>query len=190
MISPQDIQVTKTDLTLVGSVVVVSNLVNNMLQNTPLFDQQWMNSSMALLMGVIIHGLFTNKISSMVNQNVDNEGLRNSIYDLVKFGTFFTAQHAITSLLEGKPIVFDQKWVMSSSLVIGGYSLFNMFVKDMVPKVDEQFQPLLNDIVKVSMGSLLSNLVMDGTITQTHLMGLGASLAGFAVFHLVTKKLI
>ncbi len=192
MISPIDIQVTKTDLTLFATVLVVSNVVEGQLMKSQLFNEKWMNLAVATLLGVALHGLLTNKVSGMINEQlqVDNAGVKASVYDLVKFGTIFAAQRAIVSYIEGRPIVFDQRWFMENGAIIAGYAAFNVAVQNMVPKVQDQYQPLLNDLIKVSMGALASNYLMDGTINQTHLMLLGATLAGFVAFHLGTKQLV
>ncbi len=192
MISPTDIQVTKTDLTLFATVLVVANVVEGQLNKTPLFNERWMNLAVATLLGVALHGLLTNKVSGMINAQlqVDNAGVKASVYDLVKFGTIFAAQRAIVAYIEGRPIVFDQRWFMEHGAIIAGYAAFNMAVANMVPKIQDEYQPLFNDVIKVSMGALASNYLMDGTITQTHLMLLGTTLAGFAAFHLGTKKLV
>jgi hypothetical protein len=190
MISPADIQVTKVDLTLFSTVLVVSNLVSSQLEKTALFDEKWMNLAVATLLGVALHGLLTNKVSSMINNTlkVDNVGVQKSVYDLIKFGTVFVSQKAITSYIEGKDIVFDQKWAMTSGLTIAGYSAFNM-IESLVPKVG-QHQPLFNDLIKVSMGALAAGYFVDGTITRAHLLNLAALLSGFVAFHLATKQFV
>jgi hypothetical protein len=192
MISPNDIQVTKTDLTLFATVLVVSNVVEGQLLKSQLFSEKWMNLAVATLLGVALHGLLTNKVSGMINSQlaIDNAGVKSSIYDLVKFATVFASQRAIVSYIEGRPIVFDKKWFMEHGAIIAGYAAFNVAVQNMVPKVGDQYQPLLNDLIKVSMGALASNYLMDGTINNNHLMLLGATLAGFVTFHLATKQLV
>ena len=190
MISPADIQVTKVDLTLFSTVLIVSNLVGSQLQKTALFNDSWKNFALATLLGVALHGLLTNKISSMINNslNVDNDGIKQSVYDLIKFGTIFVSQKAITSYLEGKQIVFDQKGAMTSGLTIGGYAAFNM-IESFLPRVGTQ-QPLYNDLIKVSMGALAANYFIDGTINKAHLLSLASLLSGFVAFHLATKQMV
>lgn len=190
MISPADILVTKTDLTLFATILVVSNVVGSQLQIEALFDEKWMNFSVATLLGVALHGLLTNKVSSMTNTglNVVNEGVRKSVYDLVKFGTIFISQKAISSYLSNQPIVFDTRWAMTSGFTIVGYSAFNM-LESYVPRVGVQ-QPLVNDLIKVSMGALTANYVVDGVVSKAHLLSLMALLSGFVAFHLVTKSLV
>lgn len=192
MISPNDIKVTKTDLTVFTTVLVVSNLINSQLTKSALFDEAWMNLSVATLLGVALHGLLTNKVSTMVNDNLKSSsaGVKQAIYDVVKFGTIFASQRAIVSYIEGKQIVFDREWMMNSGLIIAGYGAYSIFVADMMPKVSALHQPFLNDVVKVSMGALLANYVMDGTITKAHLTALAVTLAGFAVFDYGTVKLV
>jgi hypothetical protein len=190
MISPADIQVTKVDLTLFSTVLVVSNLVSSQLEKSALFTESWMNFAVATLLGVALHGLLTNKVSSMLNNslNVENQGAKKSVYDLIKFGTIFVSQKAITSYIQGKNIVFDEKWAMTSGLTIGGYATFNM-LESFVPKVGAH-QPLFNDLIKVSMGALAANYFVDGTINKTHLLSLASLLSGFVAFHLVTKQFV
>lgn len=192
MISPIDIQVTKTDLTLFATVLVVSNLVEGQLFKSQLFNEKWMNLAVATLLGVALHGLLTNKVSGMINEQlqIENAGVKASVYDLVKFGTIFAAQRAIVSYIEGRPIVFDQNWFMTHGAIIAGYAAFNVAVQSMVPKIQDQYQPLFNDLIKVSMGALASNYLMDGTITQSHLIALGITLSGFTAFHLGTKQIV
>jgi hypothetical protein len=190
MISPADIQQTRVDLTLFSTVLVISNLVSYQLQKTDLFNEKWKNLAIAILIGVALHGLLTNKVSSEINKclNVENEGVRKSVYDLIRFGTIFVSQKVITSYIEDKEIVFDNNWVMTFSLTMGGFTAFNM-LEPYIPKICI-YQPLLNDLIKVSMGTLTANYFMDGSIKQSHLLNLMFTLSGLGVFHLVTKQYV
>lgn len=191
MISPSDIQNTKVDLTLVSTVLLVSNLVSNQLVQSKLFDESWKNGAVATLLGFALHGLITNKLTVMTNKQfgIKNNALATSVGDFFKFGTVFVCQRAIGNYIENRPIVFDKNWATGSGLVIAGYSAFN-FIEPMVPRVNKNYQPLLNDLIKVSMGALSANYFMDGTITNGHLMSLAATLAGFSAFHLLTKQFV
>ena len=192
MISSNDINVTKNDLSLFITIVIVTNLFDYRLLGTPLFDEKWMNSSVALLLGVALHGLLTNKLSAMVNTqlNIEHLGLKNSVYDFFKFGTIFVCQRSISSYIENKPIVFDRKWMMESGLTIAGYSAYNIVLAPVMPAVDPQYQPLFNDLVKISLGDLTAKYFVNGTITKEHLMNLSGLLTSFVIFHLVVKKLV
>ena len=190
-VSPKDIQVAKVDVTLAATVVVVSNIVSQQLLKTPAFNEEWKNMALATLIGFAFHALVTHNLSSMVSKqlNVDNEGMNKSIYDLFKFGTVFLSQKYIYGMLTNTPVVLDKKWMMESSLTIAGYSIFNVMVEKMMPEAG-MYQPLVNDLVKVSLGELLTRLVVDKAVTTRHLLSLMSTLAGFTVFHLVTKNLV
>jgi hypothetical protein len=193
MISPADIQVTKTHLTLFTTVLLVSNLVESQLFKTAPLDAKWVNLLIATLVGVALHGLvITNNLAPAVNNSlkVKNTGVRQAVTDFFMFSTIFVSQKVLTSQLAGVPIVFDKAWAMTSGLTIAGYAIFDIIVQKMVPTINAKLQPLLNDLIKVSMGNLLAVFVVEGTITQTHLMSLGALLSGFVAFHLVVKGLV
>ena len=192
MISSNDIHVTKNDLSLFITIVIVTNLFEYKLVGGALFNEKWMNSSVALLLGVALHGLLTNKLSAMVNTqlNIQNVGLKNSVYDFFKFGTIFVCQRSISSYIESKPIVFDREWMMNTGLTIAGYSAYNVVLAPVMPAVDPKYQPLFNDIVKVSLGDLTAKYFISGTITKNHLMTLAGLLASFVVFHLVVKQVV
>ena len=190
MISPNDIQVTKTDLALFSTVLVVSNVVGNQLLKTPLLDEQWKNFAVATLIGAAAHSLLTNKLSGVLKDHFKSTdtGVNQSLYDLVKFSTIFASQKLVVAHIQGVQPVFDNRWLMSSGLTIAGYAAFNIVVQSMVPKIDAKMQPLLNDLIKVSMGALAANYFVDGTINNKHLMELAALLSGFVAFHLLVKQ--
>lgn len=190
MISPNDIQVAKTDLSLFATVLLVQNVVGNQLLKTPLLSDVWKNFAVATLVGVAAHALLTNKLSGALKDHfqTSDAGINQSLYDLVKFGTIFGAQKLVVAHLEGKQPVFDKQWLLGSGTTIAGYAVFNTVIKSMLPTLDATMQPLVNDLVKVSMGSLAANYFLDGTINNRHLMELGTLLAGFAAFHLVVKQ--
>ena len=192
MISSNDIRVTKNDLSLFITIVIVTNLFDYRLFGAALFDEKWMNLSVALLLGVALHGLLTNKLSKMVNTQlkIENMGLKTSVYDFFKFGTIFVCQRSISSYIEGRPIVFDPAWMMDTGLTIAGYSAYNIVLAPVMPVIDSRYQPLLNDLVKVSLGNLTAKYFVSGTITEKHLLGLAGLLSSFVVFHLVVKKLV
>ena len=194
MTSPTDIQITKVDLTLFATFLTVSHIISYQLfPRRTLFDNDWINSTVATLLAVALHGLVTNKLSATINTQLDtkNPGIESSVYDLVKFGTIFAGGKIIYDLMRNGPIGgFDQAWFTKHGAIIGGYALFNMMLKQYVPTVSDKQQPLVNDIIKVSAGALLSTYVMTKAFPVNDMYDLGATLAGFTVFHLLTKQLV
>ena len=153
MTSPTDIQITKVDLTLFITFLTVSHVISYQLfPGRTLFDNDWINSTVATLLAVALHGLVTNKLSATINSQLDtkNPGIESSVYDLVKFGTIFAGGKIIYDLMRNAPLNgFDQAWFTKHGAIIGGYALFNMMLKQYVPAVSNKQQPLVNDIIKV-----------------------------------------
>jgi hypothetical protein len=192
MLSPKDIQVTKLDVTLAATFLVVQNIIVGVLMKTEMFTNQDLLMGLATIIGFALNGLLVSKLSDMVNRqlNVQSVGMQKSIYDLFRFSTVFISQRALGAYFQGQPIdLTDTTWLMTSGLTIGGYALFYNFVESNMPSVG-QHQPLANDLVRVSMGSLLASVVVTGTVTQSDLIKLGGQLAGFVAFHMVTKNLV
>jgi len=190
MISPNDIQVTKTDLGLFSTILVITNLVNHQLRKTPLLDDDWKNLSVATLVGVVVHSLLTNKLSAGLKEHINStdKGINMALYDLVKFSTIFGAQKLVVAHLEGNKPDFDQEWLTRSGLTIAGYAAFSISVQSMVPKVSARYQPLFDDLIKVSMGNLLANYAIDGTITINRFRELIGILLSFTIFHIFIKR--
>jgi hypothetical protein len=92
--------------------------------------------------------------------------------------------------MKNEQIVFNQAWFTQHGTIIAGYALFNMLLKQYVPVVSNKQQPLLNDLIKVSTGALLSVYVMQKALPTKDVYELGGVLAGFVVFHLLTKQLV
>ena len=190
--SSDDIKVTKYDLTLAATFLVVSNIGERYLLNTDLMDQKWQKVALATLIGFAAHGLLTNKLSTFINDKfkIVSGSSKAAVYDIVKYSTVFVCQQALVQYMDEKPIdLSDVKWQLVSALVIAGFVLFQLFIKDVLPKVGEN-QPLLDDLVKISMGTLLAAHFAQGGVNERNLKSLAALLAGYAVFHLYTKKFV
>lgn len=192
MISPNDIKVTKYDLTLFTTLLVVTNIVNNQLFKANLFDEQWKNIAVATLLGVALHGLITNQISSVVNNqlNLHKSSLALVIYDLVKFGTIFVSIRVITSLLEDKKIEFDKNWMLETGGIIAGYGLYSIAIGPIMPPTNKVVQPLFNDSIKLSMGALAGKFALGADITNDKVLQFSGVLLSLIIFHLFTKKIV
>jgi hypothetical protein len=190
MISPIDIQITKVDLSLYSTVLVVSKLVDTQLEETNIFNKSWINLAIATLFGVAFHGLLTNKISYMINKSlkVNNINMKHFVYNLIKYGTIFISQKVFISFNNNIDLVFDKKWIITYFLTICTYTIFNL-CKPFVPKFGK-YQHLLNDIIMISMCVFIVNYFVESTINKYQLLNLYYLLCGVIVFHLFIKPLV
>jgi hypothetical protein len=191
MISYNDKQVTKNNLTLFATFIVIGNLVENQYFGTPLTGKAQQYTALGLLSGVALHGLLTNKVSCMAMSQlgVRNLGVRQSVYDVVKFLTIFMSRDVLITLLYNKPVtleLFNNRWLLENGSIILGYSVFNLLESH----TKNNASLLTKDLIKLSMGGLLSFYSLYGTVSQDNMVRLGGLLAGYTVYHLLTKQLV
>lgn len=192
MIQDFDMQLAKTDVIMMATVFIIQHLLDSQVHPSypKLFNDKWMKITVASLLGFILHGLITNKISGVVNQtlNVHNTGMKNAIFDIVKFGTVFIVAEVVSAQLIGRDMDFGVKWQMASGLRIAAYCTFDL-IESSLPKVGNM-QPLYNLLIKVGSGELLAHLVSDGTLSNNNLYSTISLLTGFAVYDLIVKQMV
>ena len=179
-------------LSLFLTIIIITNLCDNFFLDVALFDSVWLNSSIAFLLGIILHSIFINKLSIKFNAYFDikNRGIKNSIHDFFKFGSIYVCHKYISSYMDGTPVVFDRDWIMETTLLIAGYSAYNIILDPIMPNVSSYYQSLFNDVVKITLGNLTADYFTYGTITKTHIIKLFGLISSFVIFHLVVKELL
>lgn len=190
MISSIDIQITKIDLLLYGTVLIISNIIINQLNKINIFNKTSTTLTIATLLGVALHRLFTNKISYILNNSlkIKNYNIKHFVYNLIKFGTIFITQNIVVSYFDNTGIVFDKLWFINSILTIIIYTIFNI-CESLLPNVGE-YQQLFNDLIIVSSSSLIVSYFIYNNINNENLIESGALIVGLVVFHLIVKKFI
>ena len=179
-------------LSLFLTIIIITNLCNNFFLDVALFDSVWLNLSIAFLLGIILHSIFINKLSIKINTyfNIKNRGIKNSIYDFFKFGSIYVCQKYISSYIEGVHIIFDKEWIMETTLLIIGYSAYNIILDPIMPVISSYYQSLFNDVVKITLGNLTANYFTYGTLDKIHIVKIFGLISSYIVFHLVIKELV
>ena len=186
----KEIELTKVDLTLWTTIFVVSNYLFSMHRKVPVFDNAWQLFTLSSLLGFVLHGLVVSKITPSLTDLTPDRNTKNAIVDVVKFGTVFATRKALIDYFNNQPInLTDNEWLTEQGLILGGYAVFHIVARDMLPKLDESLNPLLSDGVEFSMGYLLAKFIMRGTVSEDNLYELGSYLAGFAAYYLGIKYL-
>jgi hypothetical protein len=187
LFSPKEIQLTKIDLTLWTTILVISNYLISTQTNVPAFDKKWQLFALATLLGFVLHGLLVSKVTPSLTNLTPDTNTKNAIVDVVKFGTVFATRKALIDYFNNQPInLGETEWMTETGLTLGGYAIFHIVARDMLPNLGAHFQ-MGSDLVEFSMGYLLAKFVMTGTITEPNLYELGSYLAGFAAYYLGTK---
>jgi len=199
MITSTELLITKSDIILSASIIVILNIYQyNFSYNPNVVFNETVNFSLATLLGFILHGLITIKISTQINkqiskqlnerQNHDNRALKQSIYDLIRFSTVFITQHLISSYLSRKPLNFaDTTWIEESGIVISGFIGYN-YLKKYLFRINGKYKFLINDLIKISFGYLLAYLVMDGKIKYNRFISYLGIMTAIFVYHLIASS--
>lgn len=190
MISPTDIQDAKNDIILVTTVFVVSDFMLNVIKNKPIYQTEWVNTTLGIILGCIIYNLFTNKLNNSLIVSNNNIYVNNAIISIVKWSTIFIVSNLFISYVSNKKPVFDQKWMFKNGGVIAGYVLYDLFIDPYVQEhVDSNYVNLVHDLIKVALGSIVSIYTSGGKLNENNMIEIGASLAGFGTYNLVVKQL-
>lgn len=189
MISSEDIQEVKNDIILLITVFVVTDFVLHMVKNKPLFQTEWVNSSLGVILGFIVYRFFTDKITkSLTNSN--NININNAIADVITWSTVFVVSNIFVSYINNVQPNFNTKWFIEHGAIIAGYVVYSLFVNSAITEMDLEYKALIGTLIKVSMGTIMSYYALNVPINETTLLPLGATLSGFTVYHLVVKKIM
>lgn len=200
MISSIDYFITISDVVLSVVLIGMTNIFEYQFNGKELLNEKWINYLLATILGFSIHGLFANKISLIINQYIktDNQQIKRSIYDFVRFASVFIIHHLTINYLEKKEPNFDNiYWIKESGLIITGFILYN-FVKKYLPKNEGKYKYMYGDLVKLTFGYSLAYLVMYGSefftseisnnfVINKIILYLGMML-GMIIYHLIAIK--
>jgi hypothetical protein len=124
----------------------------------------------------------------MILKNIDaNTTVFLAINDIVKFGTVFVTKEIVSAKLTNRPLNFGTRWQMESGFTILGYTIFDVLSSNL-PSVGEAWQPIFNDVVKVTLGEITRDFMIQHTLTYENIISsLGLSL-GIVIYHMLLKK--
>uniref|UniRef100_A0A6C0EDZ4 Uncharacterized protein n=1 Tax=viral metagenome TaxID=1070528 RepID=A0A6C0EDZ4_9ZZZZ len=191
MISNYDMDVLKIDLTVISTIVLISHVLNSTLNNKEvLFNNQWINVSLATILGYALHALLFHKVSSMISNNLklENEVAITVLFDIVKFGSIFVSKEIILAYMTNRPINFNTQWQMESGFTILGYITFDALKVKV--HIMQNYDIIFNDIIKLSLGQLSANYFMNNTVTYENFMNMLVNAVGIAAYHLIIKNFV
>lgn len=198
--SQSDIATTTGDICLIVTILSIYHFFyfqNKMVELDLDYEKMFL---LASIIGLILHDLLTYKISVFINTtlNINNDNpISNTIYDIIKFGTLYICQQLITNMGSSDGMfssLYNKNWQIGSMGVIIGYAIFNSIQK-LLPttigsSIGPEIQRLYFDTIKVSIGFLFSQYLLNNQLTVNDLFKLGVLLLGWLIFHTFTIKLI
>jgi len=188
MISEIDFLITKSDIILGFSIVVLLNIFESIFINKQLFNDTWLNESLGIVLGFSLHGLITNRISYKINKKIDRKKieLRQSIYDIIRFTTVFITQYIIINLINNN--FSNTIWLEEGGLMIIGFIIYNHIKKHIQITKNNKFKYIISDILKLSLGNLLAFIIIDGNLTYNKFINYVGRLTGLIVYHIIAQN--
>ena len=132
--------------------------------------------------------MFKNFIS--INYIMSSKALNNIKNDVVKV----TVMSVVSGYLSGKDLM-DQKWQMNLAFTLLGFAIFELILaKHITKSVFKEHLDMVKDLAKVSTMLITVKFMttqnINSLMDEKWLLGSAITLAGFAAYHLVTKKLL
>jgi hypothetical protein len=192
-IKTNDYKLVKHDLTIWLTIVIISNLVHYKIKNKDPFDMDWVLYSFASLFGLVMHSLFTSKITIYIikKYNIKSYNVRESITDVIKWTTVYILNNIIVSYFKNKEINFNDKWIKMHSGVIVGYIIFNLLIEKNIFNVSMTSDPdLIISIFKSIIGIFLGYFITDGYVHLDCFHMITSVVLALIVYYVIVKKFI
>ena len=168
------------DMVKVSTMLIVSRL----LAGGDLSEETWMKGSVFTLAGFASYHILTKKVF----KNTMEEPVKKRVLDtILKVGTMLT----VSRLLSGEPL--NETWMMESVYTILGFNTFDAIVLDLLPLdgiKNESLKSVVVDTANVVTMSTVSALLAGKKLDEPWALSTLNTCVGFAVYSLVTNKLI
>tara|TARA_B110000879_G_C10851760_1_gene385683 strand:+ start:68 stop:613 length:546 start_codon:yes stop_codon:yes gene_type:complete len=121
---------------------------------------------------------------------MSSKALNNVKNDIIKV----TVMSVVSGYLSGKNLM-DQTWQMNLAYTLAGFALFDLLLaKHVKESLFKEHTAMVKDLAKVATMlvtvRVLTTQDPNSLMDEKWIMGSAMTLAGFAAYHLVTKKLI
>jgi hypothetical protein len=182
----------KQDLTIWGTIIVISNLVHCKINNKKPFDLFWFYYSLSSLFGFSIHSLTTSKITMYIIKkfNIKNYNVKLAIADLIKWTTVYILNNIIFTYIKNGEIIFNDKWFKLHGGIIFGYIIFDLFIQKEIFNASRKNPDFAIDVFKSALGILIGYIISDGYIhTDFYHMIISIEIA-FIVYYLFIRSFI
>jgi len=182
MFSIESLVKSKNSVAKVTTVLLVSHLIRTQILNEERFNNKWAIASGATLVGVLAHELITSRLNKLVSL-CDKKA--KALKDIIKYATILTTKQVIITGLRGE-VTLSKDWITKTALMLAGYTLFNMYIEDKIPKL-VKYQDTLLDSAKMASALLISDYFTDYDIESDTIQKMLASIGGIFVFHTIVK---
>jgi hypothetical protein len=167
----------------VGTMFLVSRLLETQQNNTPFADQKWIESSIFTLLGFTTYHIVTKRFVQIDNANPI---IQNVINTVLKIGTML-----VVSRLLSRQSITDEKWIRSSLYTLVGFSAYDAFTHKLVPsELEGDYRVAANDAMNFGTMFVVSRLLEGGSLSDEKWIKSSLyTIAGFVAYDLIGKNL-
>jgi hypothetical protein len=157
-------------------------------ENAELFDADSLKILLFILIGFTIYYMV---IKPYIPINLEHPILQNIANDTLMFGTVLVSSH-ILDVMFGDEDLFSMDWLKSSAIILIAFAAYQVFVHPFVPtdQLSPRTAPIVDDMLKFGVFLVAARFLQGRSFNQEWILSIISVLVGFAVYHLVTKKLI
>ena len=185
MFSEKTLFDTQVDVAKASTVGVVSQVANSLRTGAEMFPTQWVNATIATLVGFVAHGLV---VSQMVKPSTGNAQVDAGLADALKVATVLAVANVVSTARAGQ-ITFTDRTMTTIAMTAAAFFAFHVVVAPRLPVVEGQ-QATVVDVAKAAATTVAVQLVSGGTLDQEFLMNLAGTLAGFVAFNQVVAPMM
>jgi hypothetical protein len=180
------------DLTIWGTIIIISNLVHCKINNKDPFNSDWFYYSLASLFGLSIHSLITSKLTIYIIKkfNIKKYNIKLAIADTVKWMTVYILNNIIFTYIKNKNITFDDKWFKLYGGIILGYIIFDLFIEKDIYNSSNKNPDFTISIFKSALGIFVGYFITYGYVHTDFIHMLISIEISLIFYYFIVKKFI
>lgn len=184
-ITKKNILQLKKDFIIFTLFLVVADIVQAKILNTPLFSNTWINIVIGTYMGLVLYDLILHKLTHYITSKLNTKKYFDSYEDVIKYLTVIICQYICVTFSEGGIINFDNEWLITAVITLLCYTVFILVEAQIIPDIkNNNDQILLNNLIKIGASILIYSYFITGPINSEPLLAVLPFYIAFGSFHL------
>lgn len=184
-ITKESILQLKKDFIIFTLFLVVADIVQAKILNTPLFTNTWINIVIGTYIGLILYDLFLYRFTNYITTKLNTKKYYGSYEDVIKYLTVIIFQYICVTFSEGDIIDFNNEWFITAIITLLCFIIFILVEPKIIPDINNMNdQILLNNLIKIGASILIYSYFVSGPINDDPLLAVLPFYIGFGIFHL------
>jgi len=166
--------------------MVISNLINNYLVDSKLFDNKWLLTSFGILIAYLLYSLISTDYISVDDKDYKSKKTKE---DAIKYLIIYTLSHSVTGYMHDGFVELSYNWFIRTLATVGGFVTFDYICSDMILQLNS-YQILFLDLFKIVIAELFGGYVVSEIFNTFDIADLIAYSFSYAFWSLFIKKII